>query len=96
MVGRKKETLLAAFFDNIHIAFPLLDREHCLAHTLSPYLLVSMYLLALLYCPDARNIDPRVLVDSYVRMRPIITQRPRLEAVEAAILFSQWHDLAVE
>jgi hypothetical protein len=96
IVGRKKDTLVAAFFDSTHTAFPLLDRDHCLAHNLSPYLTVSIYLLACLHCPDAWNIGRRVLMDSYTRMRPIVAQRPRLETIEAAIHFSQRFDLATE
>lgn len=51
-----------------------------------------MYLLAHLYCPDARDINPNMLVDSYIQMRQKVTQKPRLETIEAAILFSQRQD----
>ncbi|KAH8690620.1 fungal-specific transcription factor domain-containing protein [Talaromyces proteolyticus] len=84
-----REALIAAFFDCVHAAFPLLDRDHCLSHDLNPSLRVSMYLLGHPYCPDAREISSKILMDSYIQTRHLVTQKPQLETIEAAILFSQ-------
>ena len=86
---KARTELASAFSERVHPVFPLLDSQWLETEAHSTSLEVSIYLLAYHYCSEARDIDANLLADLYVKMRHLATGKPRLESVEAAVLYSQ-------
>lgn len=84
--------LLTAYFDVIHTSFPLLEpARFTKGNKIDLPLLAAMYSLALPFCPAARNLS-YVNINSFIfQALPIETRTPRLETIEASLLFLQRH-----
>ncbi|KAF2765730.1 hypothetical protein EJ03DRAFT_330720 [Teratosphaeria nubilosa] len=85
--------LLATYFDVIHTSYPLLDpTRFTKGNRIDTPLLATMYSLAKPFCPAARDLpwDMNVFI---FQALPIEARSPRLETIEAALLFLQRHTL---
>jgi hypothetical protein len=84
--------LLTAYFDAIHTSYPLLDpTRFTKGNKIDLPLLGAMYALAKPFCPAALEL-PFGPIHSFVfQALPVETRTPRLETIEAALLFLQRH-----
>lgn len=84
--------LLTAYFEAIHTSYPLLDPTRFIkGNKIDLPLLGAMYALARPFCPAATDL-PFAPIHSFVfQALPVETRTPRLETIEAALLFLQRH-----
>ncbi|KAH9828402.1 Fungal trans-domain-containing protein [Teratosphaeria destructans] len=85
--------LLATYFDVIHPSYPLLDpTRFTKGNRIDTPLLATMYSLAKPFCPAARDL-PWDMNAFVFQALPIEARSPRLDTIEAALLFLQRHTL---
>ncbi|CCT68195.1 related to DAL81-transcriptional activator for allantoin and GABA catabolic genes [Fusarium fujikuroi IMI 58289] len=83
--------LMEMYFEHVHPAFAILGPQRPSAISSSLTLRASIYALALQHCPAARDIDPWIFTDFNKQALNIERQAPKLETIEAALLFAQRH-----
>ncbi|KAF2209038.1 hypothetical protein CERZMDRAFT_47994 [Cercospora zeae-maydis SCOH1-5] len=82
--------LLSAYFEIVHPSFPLLDPGRFVkGKKIDLPLLAAMYYLAQPFCPPAADLS-FVSVNAFISQAlPIEVRAPRLDTIEAALLFLQ-------
>lgn len=83
--------LMEMYFEHVHPAFAILGPQRPSSISSSLTLRASIYALALQHCPTARDIDPWIFTDFNKQALNIERQAPKLETIEAALLFAQRH-----
>ncbi|CAK4008924.1 transcriptional regulatory [Lecanosticta acicola] len=84
--------LLTTYFDVIHTSYPLLDPTRFVkGNKIDLPLLAAMYSLSLPYCPAARDLSYGAINSFAFQALPIESRMPRLETIEASLLFLQRH-----
>ncbi|RKL33971.1 hypothetical protein BFJ72_g9753 [Fusarium proliferatum] len=83
--------LMEMYFEHVHPAFAILGPQRPSSISSSLTLRASIYALALQHCPAARDIDPWIFTDFNKQALNIERQAPKLETIEAALLFAQRH-----
>ncbi|KAF5969712.1 transcriptional activator of allantoin GABA catabolic [Fusarium bulbicola] len=83
--------LMDTCFEYVHPSFPLLGPQRRSTISPSAALRASMYALALKHCPLAQDVDPWVFTDFNKQAVNIERHAPKLETIEAALLFAQRH-----
>lgn len=87
--------LLATYFEIIHTSYPILDPSRFIkGNKIDTPLLATMYSLARPFCPSAQTMPHEIpdAINSYVfQALPIEVRSPRLETIEAALLFIHRH-----
>lgn len=91
IISPHNDALIRAYFDAVHVAFPIIDPKNFRRSSAAPSLLASIYALAQPYCADARHTDPKPLLDFTSQALPIEARSAKLETVEAALLHAQRH-----
>lgn len=88
-------SLLATYFEVVHSSYPLLDPSRFIkGNKIDTPLLATMYSLAKPYCPAAAALSTEDFnnINSFVfQVLPIEARSPRLETIEAALLFIHRH-----
>lgn len=90
-IGFCQSELMDTYFEYVHPAFALLGPQRCSTISSSATLRASMYALALKHCPVARDVDPWIFTDFNKQALNIERHAPKLETIEAALLFAQRH-----
>lgn len=90
-VGPHKEALIKAYFDTVHSSFPILDPSTFDVNSAPEPLLAAMYALSHKFCSEAEHIDPWVFLDFLGRALPLESRNPKLDSIEASLLYSQRH-----
>ncbi|KAH8690613.1 fungal-specific transcription factor domain-containing protein [Talaromyces proteolyticus] len=85
-----KEALIKTYFNIVHPSFPILDPIRFNPNS-SSLLLASMYALSHKFCSEAGQIDPWIFLDFLGRALPLEARNPKLDSIEAALLYSQRH-----
>ena len=89
-VMQHRASILRTYFEVIHTAYPLLDPARFVENDAQNELLhAAIYALAAPYCPEAQDISLDDLYSFIYQALPIDTRYPRLEIIEAALLFIQ-------
>lgn len=88
--------LLATYFEIVHTSFPILDpSRYVKGNKIDTPLLATMYGLARPFCPSAQGKSPDMPHDGIhqfvFQALPIEARSPRLETIEAALLFIHRH-----
>jgi hypothetical protein len=84
--------LLATYFDVIHTSYPVLDPSRFTkGNKIDTPLLATMYSLAKPFCATARDLSCIDMNSFVFQALPIEARSPRLETIEAALLFLQRH-----
>ncbi|RMZ86303.1 hypothetical protein DV736_g6471, partial [Chaetothyriales sp. CBS 134916] len=86
-----RNELLAAYYEYVHPSFALLGPQTMSSIADSVSLRTSMYGLAQRHCAAARCLDPWLFTDFNKQALNIERHAPKLETVEAALLFAQRH-----
>jgi hypothetical protein len=85
-----RATILRTYFEVIHTAYPLLDPSRFVDTGIQDGLLrAAIYVLATPYCPKAHGVSLDECYSFIYQALPIDTRYPRLETIEAALLFIQ-------
>ncbi|PIA93416.1 hypothetical protein CB0940_04969 [Cercospora beticola] len=82
--------LLSTYFEVVHPSFPLLDPARFVkGNKIDLLLLAAMYILAQPLCPPAAGLSI-ASIDAFVSQAlPVEARTPRLDTIEAALLFLQ-------
>lgn len=84
--------LLTTYFEVIHTSYPLLDPTRFVkGNKIDLPLLAAMYSLSLPYCPAAKGLPYEPINSFAFQALPIESRMPRLETIEASLLFLQRH-----
>ncbi|OKL60204.1 hypothetical protein UA08_04606 [Talaromyces atroroseus] len=86
-----KDELINAYFEIVHISFPIVSRSEFDPQLASTLCLASMYALSHVFCPEAKSIDPWVFLNFLGRAIPLEARNASLDSIEAALLYSQRH-----
>jgi hypothetical protein len=85
-----RAAILRTYFEVIHTAYPLLDPARFVDSGIQDGLLrAAIYALATPYCPQAQDVSLDDCYSFIYQALPIDTRYPRLETIEAALLFIQ-------
>ncbi|RFU26998.1 hypothetical protein B7463_g9353, partial [Scytalidium lignicola] len=92
LAGSHERALLRSYFGIINAAFPLFDPARFASwHVENKLLRAAMFALATPFCQEAKHIPLNEYHTFILQALPIDTRYPRLETVEAALLFFQRH-----
>ncbi|RJE23844.1 hypothetical protein PHISCL_03816 [Aspergillus sclerotialis] len=86
-----KEALIKAYFDTVHSSFPILDPTAFDVDSSPTPLLAAMYALSHKFCPEAGGVDPWIFLNFLGRALPLEARNPKLDSIEASLLYSQRH-----
>ncbi|KAI5360092.1 hypothetical protein Slin15195_G119540 [Septoria linicola] len=82
--------LLSTYFEVVHTAFPLLEPARFVkGNKIDLCLLATMYALARPFCSSATDLPSESLEAFVTRALPLDVRIPRLDTIEAALLFLQ-------
>ncbi|KAH8810654.1 fungal-specific transcription factor domain-containing protein [Xylogone sp. PMI_703] len=92
LANQHERALLQSYFGIVNAAFPLFDpARFASGHVESKLLRAAMFALATPFCQEAKHIPLSEYHTFILQALPIDTRYPRLETVEAALLFFQRH-----
>ena len=83
-----KGDLRLAYFNVVHLSFPLLDEAYAEKDDSNDLLNASIAFLAKPYCENASGLNLEAVVESFLRSLLLKMRHPTLETVEAALLFA--------
>jgi hypothetical protein len=86
-----KDELINAYFETVHVSFPIISKSEFDPRSASTLCLASMFALSHIFCPEAKSIDPWVFLNFLGRAIPLEARNASLDSIEAALLYSQRH-----
>lgn len=86
-----KDELFNAYFETVHISFPIVSKSEFNPRSASTLRIASMFALSHVFCPEAKSVDPWVFLDFLGRAIPLEARNASLDSIEAALLYSQRH-----